>query len=285
MTSLSSGRVATITPSVGSAGTSSSADSHSGGGTTISTTPEPKSSANLQSESRTDIHYPAINVHPSKMYESKKNKKIVRLMTVLAYMFTVSLVAMVLSLYYLFLWDPYMQPPNNHSFESHSTRTEMKNSNFTDDVENKDNTAQKNLMQSLLSAARNGESTGKLHEFTNAKKEAINRASGQEVKSSAVPAVLNETILPANQTHSSIASFLIPGKENRTQSLSDGIIIEVGNETETELIKTANDVYRVEMNLEDRRHTTLSVVDRFLNYTLGVSSVSNRSDTDSMIPP
>ncbi|XP_076365778.1 uncharacterized protein LOC143254490 [Tachypleus tridentatus] len=45
----------------------------------------------------------------AKLYETKKNKKIVRLMTVMAYVFSVSLAAIVLSLYYVFLWDPAMQ--------------------------------------------------------------------------------------------------------------------------------------------------------------------------------
>merc|ERR1739844_425165 len=40
-------------------------------------------------------------------YEPKQNKKIVRIMTVLVYVFTVSFGAILLSLYYLFLWDPY----------------------------------------------------------------------------------------------------------------------------------------------------------------------------------
>lgn len=40
------------------------------------------------------------------IYESKEPKKIVRIITVLAYMFSVSFVAIVLSVYYLFLWEP-----------------------------------------------------------------------------------------------------------------------------------------------------------------------------------
>lgn len=50
----------------------------------------------------------------SKIYEEKKqNKKLVRLLTVLAYVFSVSLAAIVLSLYYVFLWNPSMQRINN----------------------------------------------------------------------------------------------------------------------------------------------------------------------------
>ncbi|XP_012272157.1 uncharacterized protein LOC105695292 [Orussus abietinus] len=44
----------------------------------------------------------------SSLYEGRGNKKLIRVVTVLAYMFSVSFVAIVLSAYYLFLW----QPPN-----------------------------------------------------------------------------------------------------------------------------------------------------------------------------
>ncbi|KOC63277.1 hypothetical protein WH47_04726 [Habropoda laboriosa] len=40
------------------------------------------------------------------IYETGRSKKIVRLITVMAYMFSVSFVAIVLSGYYLFLWEP-----------------------------------------------------------------------------------------------------------------------------------------------------------------------------------
>lgn len=44
---------------------------------------------------------------PSRLYEStKRNKKMVRLLTVAAYVLSVSLAAIMLSLYYVFLWDP-----------------------------------------------------------------------------------------------------------------------------------------------------------------------------------
>lgn len=39
----------------------------------------------------------------------KRHKKLVRLLTVMAYVFSVSLGAIVLSLYYVFLWDPQIQ--------------------------------------------------------------------------------------------------------------------------------------------------------------------------------
>ena len=40
------------------------------------------------------------------IYENRRTKKIIRLVTVMAYMFSVSFVAIVLSAYYLFLWEP-----------------------------------------------------------------------------------------------------------------------------------------------------------------------------------
>lgn len=39
-------------------------------------------------------------------YEPKQNKKIIRLLTVIAYVISVSMAAIILSLYYVFLWDP-----------------------------------------------------------------------------------------------------------------------------------------------------------------------------------
>ena len=44
-------------------------------------------------------------------YEPKQNTKIFRILTVLIYVFTVSFGAILLSLYYLFLWDPYHPDP------------------------------------------------------------------------------------------------------------------------------------------------------------------------------
>jgi hypothetical protein len=41
-----------------------------------------------------------------KLYEPKHMKKIVRVLTVVAYVFTVSLAAIMLSVYYVFLWNP-----------------------------------------------------------------------------------------------------------------------------------------------------------------------------------
>lgn len=40
-----------------------------------------------------------------RLYEPKHKKKVVRVLTVVAYVFFVSLAAIMLSLYYVFLWD------------------------------------------------------------------------------------------------------------------------------------------------------------------------------------
>lgn len=42
----------------------------------------------------------------AKLYEPKKIRKIIRVLTVIAYVLSVSLAAIILSMYYLFLWDP-----------------------------------------------------------------------------------------------------------------------------------------------------------------------------------
>ncbi|KAJ9589818.1 hypothetical protein L9F63_009667 [Diploptera punctata] len=41
-----------------------------------------------------------------KMYEPKQTKRLIRVLTVIAYMFSVSLAAIMLSVYYVFLWNP-----------------------------------------------------------------------------------------------------------------------------------------------------------------------------------
>ncbi|XP_023216008.1 uncharacterized protein LOC111618677 [Centruroides sculpturatus] len=51
--------------------------------------------------------------------EAKQNKKITRLMTVFAYVFFVSLAAIVLSLYYIFIWSPNMQINNVSNSENY----------------------------------------------------------------------------------------------------------------------------------------------------------------------
>ncbi|KAF6216871.1 hypothetical protein GE061_001221 [Apolygus lucorum] len=46
-----------------------------------------------------------------KMYEPKQNKKLIRVLTVIVYVFSVSLAAIILSLYYMVFWQPH--PKNN----------------------------------------------------------------------------------------------------------------------------------------------------------------------------
>jgi hypothetical protein len=41
-----------------------------------------------------------------KLYEPKKKRKVIRVLTVVAYVLSVSMAAIMLSLYYVFLWDP-----------------------------------------------------------------------------------------------------------------------------------------------------------------------------------
>lgn len=67
-------------------------------------TPEAKGSITSKSE----VNYPIIDNH-SRIYDSRQNPKLVRFVTVIAYIFSVSLAAIVLSFYYLFLWDPHME--------------------------------------------------------------------------------------------------------------------------------------------------------------------------------
>merc|ERR1719270_2065656 len=64
-----------------------------------------------------DVKYPpnvgrglSADIEVDKLYEPKQNKKIVRIFTVILYMFSVSLGAILLSLYYVFLWkNPHTQ--------------------------------------------------------------------------------------------------------------------------------------------------------------------------------
>eukprot|EP00094_Tigriopus_californicus_P001755 TCALIF_01697-PA protein Name:"Protein of unknown function" AED:0.05 eAED:0.05 QI:46/1/0.5/1/1/1/2/218/221 len=44
-----------------------------------------------------------------KLYAAKPNKKVARVITVIGYIFCVSMIAILLSLYYLFLWNPYIK--------------------------------------------------------------------------------------------------------------------------------------------------------------------------------
>lgn len=47
-----------------------------------------------------------------KLYEPKHRQKLVRVLTVVAYVISVSLAAIILSLYYMYLWDPRDHPSN-----------------------------------------------------------------------------------------------------------------------------------------------------------------------------
>lgn len=53
-------------------------------------------------------------------HEASKTPKVIRVLTVCAYLFTVSLAAIMLSIYYVFLWDPKIpgihdiHPPKKH---------------------------------------------------------------------------------------------------------------------------------------------------------------------------
>lgn len=58
----------------------------------------------------------------TKMASSKSNKKWIRLATVLAYVLAVSLAAIVLAIYYIFVWDPSSGQP---SYPQHSTTPAM----------------------------------------------------------------------------------------------------------------------------------------------------------------
>ena len=52
-----------------------------------------------------------------KTIEEQKTPKLIRILTVCAYLFTVSLAAIALSVYYIFLWDPKITPsqvPKKH---------------------------------------------------------------------------------------------------------------------------------------------------------------------------
>jgi len=80
-----------------------------------------------------DVKYPpnvansrglsAVEMEVDKLYEPKQNKKIVRIFTVILYMFSVSLGAILLSLYYVFLWkNPHTQAVNRRA-DNTSTNT------------------------------------------------------------------------------------------------------------------------------------------------------------------
>lgn len=82
-----------------------STDNRSNGSGSIGT-PEAKGSIT----SRSEVNYLATENQSRLICESKnRNRKFIRFMTVIAYIFFVSLGAIVLSLYYFFIWVPRMQ--------------------------------------------------------------------------------------------------------------------------------------------------------------------------------
>lgn len=58
-----------------------------------------------QAASPAEVRFAGVDTK-EKMYEPKQRKKLVRVLTVVAYLFFVSLAAAMLSLYYVFLWNP-----------------------------------------------------------------------------------------------------------------------------------------------------------------------------------
>lgn len=63
------------------------------------------------------------------LYERKRDKKSVRVLTVIIYVFCVSLAAIMLSLYYVFFWEPkdaqYAQRKVAHTVEKQTSTTPM----------------------------------------------------------------------------------------------------------------------------------------------------------------
>ncbi|KAL7633096.1 UNVERIFIED_CONTAM: hypothetical protein RMT77_016458 [Armadillidium vulgare] len=86
--------------------------------------------------------------HRTKL-EKTQNKKIVRLLTVIAYVISVSMAAIILSLYYVFLWEPKIKYSDvvaaqrhgfadNNTINSHSSNRNINNNNnlrFTNEID------------------------------------------------------------------------------------------------------------------------------------------------------
>lgn len=67
----------------------------------------------LQGKNMSDSSNEATNeeaLKAVKAHEANKTPKAIRVLTVCAYLLTVSLAAIMLSAYYIFLWDPKMPP-------------------------------------------------------------------------------------------------------------------------------------------------------------------------------
>ena len=96
----------------GSENESVSCGTNPGSGSPLAT-PEPKANSHATNNSRTDLQYPNFHSPPRIYQQNVKSSKIFRILTVLAYMVAVSMAAILLSIYYTFIWkNPYSNPGN-----------------------------------------------------------------------------------------------------------------------------------------------------------------------------
>ncbi|KAI2805363.1 hypothetical protein BLOT_004359 [Blomia tropicalis] len=73
-------------------------------------TPEPKGTNHTSKGSRPDLHYSSLK-NTSRLHEQHmQSSKWIRILTVLAYIVAVSMAAIILSVYYTFIWNPYQNP-------------------------------------------------------------------------------------------------------------------------------------------------------------------------------
>lgn len=86
--------------------TKNESENDSLGTNAASGSPEPKTNSHTTINSRTDLHYPNFHNPPRIYQQNVKNSKIFRILTVLAYMVAVSTAAIILSIYYTFIWKP-----------------------------------------------------------------------------------------------------------------------------------------------------------------------------------
>lgn len=78
-------------------------------------------------ETVSDVKF-AGNDSKDKMYEPKHKKKLVRVLTVVAYVFSVSLAAIMLSLFYVFIYNP--DKPGNKQGHEVSRRSNVTHEGF-----------------------------------------------------------------------------------------------------------------------------------------------------------
>lgn len=81
----------------------------------------------LDHQRRNDARF-ASEQSKEKIPDGQQNKKIVRLLTVIVYVFSVSLAAIILSLYYVFLWDSKISPSTNSTAKGNSVPCICRNS-------------------------------------------------------------------------------------------------------------------------------------------------------------